>query len=204
MDNPKRCIHRDLQGSPASSQGGPKEPDSPGNSSVVIFCAGRGRSSVGSPRERSCPGLLHHPPVLMCRGCLCPVTGIHQVCRGEGKSPPQPWDMVQMHYEKAAPSVSLEKRGDGATEAPIWDHLVSLSFTPAVPAPTHIFFGCTLKVSCASEEPGGTEEEQGGICRGWCCFARNNIFLQQRRMELEPMQLRGSAKWYLPCEHKAA
>lgn len=57
--------------------------------------------------------------------CLCPLRGINQVCRGKRKSPdmsytalgaPQPQDMVQMHCENPASSISLEKKGAGATE----------------------------------------------------------------------------------------
>ena len=149
MDNPRRCIHQHYQRSPASSLGGPKELDSPGNSRVVISCAGRGRSSVGSPRETSCPGVLHRPPVLTCRRCLCPVTGINQVCRGKGESPPMsytdpglrgPGTRHRCTMRNQPHPSAWKKGGDEATEAPIWDRLVSLSFAPAIPAPVHIFF----------------------------------------------------------------
>lgn len=67
-----------------------------------------------------------------------------------------------MHCENPALSISLEKKGDGATEAPIWDHLVSLSFAPAIPAPMNTLFGCK-KVSCSSEQSESTWEQQDGV-----------------------------------------
>lgn len=95
----------------------------------------------------------------------------NQICRGKRKSPAmsytalgsQPQDMVQMPCENPALSISLGKKRDGATEAPIWDHLVSLSFAPAVPAPMNIPFGCKKKVSCSSEQSEGTWEQQDGV-----------------------------------------
>lgn len=70
--------------------------------------------------------------------------------------------MVQMHCENPALRISLEKKGDGATEALIWDHLVSLSFVAAIPAPVNILFGCK-KVSCSPEWSEGTWEQQDGV-----------------------------------------
>lgn len=113
---------------------------------------GRGRSSVGSqllpwgppspsssdvpvPCERDKPGLQGQRAVTS------------HVLHSPGA--PQPWDVVQMHCENPALSISPEKRGAGLTEAPI---LVSLSISPAIPAPMNILFGCTEKVSCSSEQ----------------------------------------------------
>lgn len=96
--------------------------------------------------------------------------------------------MVQMHYEKPAPSISLEKRGDGATEAPIWGHSVSLSFAPAAPTPTHIFFGVHKENLLHFRGVGGQPRIAGWDLPWLVLLCRNNTFLQRRSMELEQMQ----------------
>lgn len=116
----------------------------------------------------SWPGVLHHPPALT---RLCPVRGINQVCRGKRKSPAMSYTALGLHSPRTwckcpvrtQPCPSAWEKRDGATEAPIWDHLVSLSFAPAVPAPMNIPFGCKKKVSCSSEQSEGTWEQQDGV-----------------------------------------
>lgn len=78
---------------------------------------GRGRSSLRSPREISCPGVLHHAPVLM---CLCPVRGINQVCRGKGRSPAMSYIALGLHSPgtwckytvRTQPCPSARKKGE--------------------------------------------------------------------------------------------
>lgn len=117
---------------------------------------------------------------------------------------PQPWDMVQMHYEKPAPSVSLEKRGDGAIEAHMCDQLVSLSFAPAIPAPMYIFFWVHKEDLRHFRVIGGHLRRSRWDLPWLVPLCRNNTLLQRRRMELEQMQAWGSVTRYLLHGCKAA
>lgn len=128
---------------------------------------GRIRSSLGSPRENSCPGVLHHPPdvPVPCERDKSDLQGQKEATSHilHSSEAPQPQDMVQMHCENPVLSINLEKKGNGATEAPIWDHLVSLSSAPAIPAQINTLFGCKKKVSFSSEQSEGTWEQQDGV-----------------------------------------
>lgn len=212
MDNPRRCIYQDYRRSPASSLGGPKKPNSPENSRVVISCGSRGRSSVGSPRERACPGLLHHPPVLMCRRCLCPVTGMNQVCRGKGESPPMSYTDPGLHGSgtwhrstmRNQPHPSAWKKGEMKQLKHLSRTTGYLSASLQLSQPQCMSFPGAQEGLLRFRGVGGHPGRPGWDLPCLVVLCRNTTFLQQRRMELEQMQPWGSVKWYLQRGCKAA
>lgn len=210
MDNPRRCIYQDYGRSPASSLGGPKKPNSPENSRMVISCGSRGRSSLGSPRERACPGLFHHPLVLMCR-CLCPVTGINQVCRGKGESPPMSYTDPGLHSpgtwhrstKRSQPHPSAWKKGEmkqPKQSRTTWYLSASLQLSQ----PQYISFPGAQRRPPMLQRSWAHPGRPGWDLPCLVLLCRNITFLQPRRMELEQMQPWGSVKWYLPRGCKAA
>lgn len=190
MDSPRRGIHQDLQRSSVPSRGGTEESDMPGRLGVVIFCAGRARSTAGSPGEL----LLWAPPSSSdvqevsapcnraqlggkpgLQGQRGATTSVLQSTRA-----PWPRDTAQMHYTTPGPSISLEKRGGEAIAAPIQTHSVS----PSHPSPSEYFLAEHKAglLCCRSlrVHPGGAGWDSLWVCR-------NNPSLQQRTMELEQM-----------------
>lgn len=211
MDNPRRCIYQDYGRSPASSLGGLKKPDSPENSRVVISCGSRGRSSLGSPGERACPGLLHHPLVLMCR-CLCPVTGINQVCRGKGESPPMSYTDPGLHSpgtrhrstKRNQPHPSAWKKGEMKQPKHLLGPLGISQLHFSYPSPDAYLFLVHKEGLLRFRGVRGHPGRPGWDLPWLVLLCRNTTFLQQRRMELEQTQPWGSVKWYLPRGCKAA